>query len=384
MRILDICAYSWEIGGPPKIIYDHTKVALSLGHQVDILSPISPGEKPYPVPEGARLILCKRTPVISRFFREFSIELYQYLQQHIHEYDVVHCHGLWHFGSIAPFMVDKKVVKAITTHGLLDKWVYARSYWKKRIMDTLAQKAYVRRADVVQINNTDEKENLAEYLGFQHPNVVIIPNGINVADFANAPAKGTFRKQFNIPEGKKLVLFMSRLNLKKGLDILLPAFKAYAQENNDAFLALAGSDDGYEQETRAFIEQHKLSDSMQLVGMLTGETKRAALADADIFALPSYSEGFSMACLEALASGTPSLLSDRVGFGESLRAYDAAELVELTVDGVHKGLTHMLQSPERREQVRQNAYRLIQEKYDINLVARQLLAAYETALQRRK
>ena len=123
---------------------------------------------------------------------------------------------------------------------------------------------------------------------------------------------------------------------------------------------------------------------MKLVGMLTGETKRAALADADIFALPSYSEGFSMACLEALASGTPSLLSDRVGFGESLREYDAAELVDLTTEGVRNGLVHMLQSAERRAEVRRNAYRLIKEKYDINLVARQLLSAYEAALQRRK
>ena len=71
MRILNICAYTWEAGGPSKVIFDHTQVALRYGHRVDILSPITAGETPYPVPTGARLILCPRTPVVSRFFREF-------------------------------------------------------------------------------------------------------------------------------------------------------------------------------------------------------------------------------------------------------------------------------------------------------------------------
>jgi hypothetical protein len=72
MRILNICAYTWAIGGPARIIYDHTEEVLRRGHQVDILSPMTPGEKSYPTPEGARLIECKRSTPISKFFNEFS------------------------------------------------------------------------------------------------------------------------------------------------------------------------------------------------------------------------------------------------------------------------------------------------------------------------
>ncbi|WP_080239447.1 glycosyltransferase [Spirosoma rigui] len=376
MRILNICAYTWEAGGPSKIIFDHTQVALRYGHQVDILSPITTGEKPYPVPAGARLILCERTPIISRFFREFSVELFRYVQQHVGEYDIIHCHGLWHFGTLAPFLLDKRVAKVITIHGVLDRWVYAHNNLKKQIIDTLAQKAFLRRADLVHINNTDEREDVYRYLGFQHPNLVIIPNGVKMSDFAQLPAKGTFRKAFNIPTGKKLVLYMSRLNAKKGLDLLLPAFRDYVKQHPDTVLALAGGDDGYEATTRQFIEDNRLGESMRMVGMLTGEDKRAALADADLFTLPSYSEGFSMAVLEAMAAGTPALVSDRVGFGEAIRQHEAACLVELTPDSVRAGLERMLGDDALRQRISQQATALLRAEYDIDIVAKRMLDEY--------
>lgn len=385
MRILNICAYTWEAGGPPKIIFDHTQVALRYGHQVDILSPYSEGEKPYPVPEGAQLILCRRTPIVSRFFREVSGELYQYLKENIHKYDVVHCHGLWHFGTLAPFMVDNRVAKVITIHGVLDRWVYAHNNWKKQLMDNLAQKRFLRRADLVQINNTDERDDITRYLGTPHPNVVIIPNGIKLSDFTNLPAKGTFRQKFNVPDSKKMVLFMSRLNVKKGLGLLLPAFKEYLQKHSDAILILAGGNDGYEAEARQFIEANQLGDSIRMVGMLTGNDKKAALADADLFTLPSYSEGFSMAVLEAMASGAPALVSDRVGFGETIRQHQAAGLVnELTPEGVLKGLETLLADDKLRQQVARHATALLKAEYDIDIVAKRLLDEYEKIVRSKK
>lgn len=376
MRILNICAYTWQTGGPPKIIFDHTQVALRYGHQVDIISPISPGEQPYPVPDGATLILCKRTPGISRFFREFSIDLYQYLRAHIREYDVIHCHGLWHFGTLAPFMLDKTVAKIITIHGVLDRWAYANNNWKKSLMDALAQKRFLRRADLVQINNTDEQADLVRYLGYQHPNVVIIPNGVKTSDFTELPPKGSFRRKAGLPSNKKLVLFMSRLNAKKGLDLLLPGFQDYLRHYPQTMLVLAGPDDGYETTARQFIDKHQLGDSIRLVGMLTGDDKKAALADADLFTLPSYSEGFSMAVLEAMAAGTPALVSDRVGFGEAIRQHDAAGLVELSAKGVRTGLEEMLGNEQVAKRRSQNATQLVRREYDIDIVAKRLLDEY--------
>ena len=142
MRILNICAYTWAIGGPARIIYDHAGVAVQRGHQVDILSPMSPGDDLYPAPEGVRVIPVLRTLPISRVFREYSAPLYQYLKAHIHEYDIVHCHGIWHFGSLAPFLLDKSVKKVITIHGLLDKWAIRHNYWKKKLLTIMNRAIY--------------------------------------------------------------------------------------------------------------------------------------------------------------------------------------------------------------------------------------------------
>jgi glycosyltransferase involved in cell wall biosynthesis len=205
-----------------------------------------------------------------------------------------------------------------------------------------------------------------------------------MSDFAVLPPKGTFRRKFNIPANRPMVLFMSRLNEKKGLDLLLPAFRDYVRQHPDTLLVLAGPDDGYEATARQFISQHQLDNAIQLVGMLTGDDKKAALHDADLFTLPSYSEGFSIAVLEAMAAGTPTLVSDRVGFGEAIRMHQAAGLVELNSESVQAGLAQLLGNPALRQQLSQNATNLLRTQYDMDIVARQMLRAYESAIQHRK
>ncbi|WP_028665246.1 glycosyltransferase [Runella zeae] len=376
MKILNICAYTWAIGGPARIIYDHTTVVLKLGHEVDILSPASPDDKIYPAPDGARVIVCKRTTPISRFFPEFSLELWDFLKKHIHEYDVVHCHGIWHFGSVAPFLFKNTTPKAITIHGLLDHWALHHGYWKKKIFSALFQKRFLKKANLIQINNHDELNDLRQYLGFQHPNVAIIPNGMQLDELANLPPKGSFREKFGLPTDKKIVLFMGRLNIKKGLDLLLPAFQKYAQQYDDAILVLAGPDDGYQALTERFISDHHLAHKMIMVGMLTGELKKAALADADIFALTSYSEGFSIAALEAMTAGVPALVSNRIGFDGTVAQHQAAHEVPLTVEGVLGGLVQMLQNPSYCDKLKKNAKKMVWKLYDIEIVAGNLVKEF--------
>jgi glycosyltransferase involved in cell wall biosynthesis len=376
MKILNICGYSWDIGGPPKIIYDHAVVQMKLGAEVTILTPISEGQKIYAVPEGAKVITCKRH-WFAKFWAEFSPELYQWIKKHGNEFDIIHIHGVWHFAGVAPYLAGIKTAKCITTHGLLDTWTISKGYWKKMLFGFLFQKRILKNTELIQINNTDELADLKRFLGYQHPNVQIIPNGMNLHDFKKLPPKNIFRNKFSIPADKKIVLFLSRINLKKGLDLLLPAFREIASQRNDCLLIMAGPDDGYLAETETFINENNLTDKIKLVGMLTGQDKLAAFADADIFALPSHSEGFSIATLEALISGIPSLLSDRVGFGEAIKESKAAHLVELNVKSIVDGLNKMLDNPEYCEVLAQNGICLVRSKYDIEIVAQRLFKEFE-------
>ena len=380
MKILNICGYSWDIGGPPKIIYDHAIVQMKLGAEVTILTPISEGQKLYAIPAGAKVITCKRH-WFSKFWAEFSPELYTWIKAHGNEYDIIHIHGVWHFAGVAPYLAGIKTAKCITTHGLLDRWTIGKGYWKKYLFGLLFQKKILRNTELIQINNTDEQDDLKRFLGFEHPNVKIIPNGMNLEDFSKLPVKGIFRDKFQIPDDKKIILFMSRINLKKGLDLLLPAFKEVTSQRSDCLLILAGSDDGYLTETQRFIKEKFLEKSVRLVGMLTGNDKLAALSDADIFVLPSHSEGFSIATLEALISGVPSLLSDRVGFGEAIRETNAAHLVELTQKSITEGLIKMLDDETYCKTLSKNGIALVKNSYDIKLVAKQLYEAFEKVIK---
>ncbi len=377
MKILNICAYTWEVGGPARIIFDHTTVALKQGHEVDILSPASPNDKIYPTPEGARVIVCQRTSPISYIFPEFSVALFQFLRANINSYDIIHCHGIFHFGSIAPFLFKNNTAKVITIHGLLDHWALRNGYLKKKLFSVLLQKRLLRSANLIQINNHDEQADLYNYLGYQHPNVAIVPNGMQLSELTNLPPKGTFRQQFVINTDQKIVLFMGRLNAKKGLDLLLPAFQKYTARHQDTILVLAGPDDGYEAETKRFVAGNQLDKYIKMVGMITGQTKKAALSDATIFALPSYSEGFSIAALEAMTAGVPALVSKRIGFDGTVAQYNAAHEVELTVESVFEGLTKMLQNPTYCQTLKTNAQQMVFELYDINKVAVRLLDEFE-------
>jgi glycosyltransferase involved in cell wall biosynthesis len=376
MKILNICGYSWDIGGPPKIIYDHAIVQMQLGAEVTILTPISEGQKVYSIPEGAKIITCKRH-WFAKIWAEFSPELYQWIKKHGNEYDIIHIHGVWHFAGVAPYLAGIKTPKCITIHGLLDRWTIRQGYWKKYIFGQLFQKSILKNTELIQINNTDEQADVKRFLGFEHPNVVIVPNGMNLQDFKKLPVKGNFRKKINIPDGIKIILFLSRINIKKGLDLLLPAFKEVANQREDCWLVMAGPDDGYLSETQAFIRENNLENRIKLVGMLTGTEKLEAFADADIFALPSHSEGFSIATLEALISGIPSLLSDRVGFGEAIRETNAAHLVELTPISIEEGLHKMLDNEGYCRQLSKNGINLVKDQYDIELVARQLFKEFQ-------
>lgn len=381
MKILNICGYSWDIGGPPKIIYDHAVVQMKLGAEVTILTPISEGQKVYAIPAGAKVITCKRH-WFAKYWAEFSPELYRWIKTHGNEYDVIHIHGVWHFAGVAPYLSGIKTAKCITTHGLLDSWTIGKGYGKKMLFGFLFQKRILKNTELIQINNTDEESDLRRFLGFQHPNVQIIPNGMNLSDFKKLPAKNIFREKYSIPKDKKIILFLSRINLKKGLDLLLPAFKEIASQRNDCLLIMAGPDDGYLSETERFIKENNLHDKIKLVGMLTGNDKLAAFADANIFALPSHSEGFSIATLEALIAGIPSLLSDRVGFGKAIRENHAAHLVDLNVGSIVEGLNKMLDNQEYCKNLSENGIALVKSNYDIEIVARMLFEEFKKIVKK--
>lgn len=379
MRILNICGYSWEIGGPAKVIFDHTTEQLRRGASVTILTPLSPHERVYPVPEGARLVTVPRHP-LALVLPEFSPQLAGFVRHHADEFDLIHLHGVFHFGTLLPLALTTRARRVVTVHGTLEPWALRQGRWKKEIFSRLFQKKLLDRADLIHVFHQEEAADVTRYLGHPPRRMVVCGNGIDLTAYADLPPRASFRAAHGLGQDEKVILFLSRLNAKKGLDLLLPAFGQLAANRPDVRLVLAGPDDGYRAEAERFVAEHRLTDRVLLPGMLTGTEKLAAFAAADAFALPSYSEGYSMAALEALLTGTPALLSDRVGFVTELRQAGAALLTGLTVDAVRHSLEKLLDDGPYAAELRQKGPAFVRQFADIRVVAPRLYGAFEALL----
>ena len=176
--------------------------------------------------------------------------------------------------------------------------------------------------------------------------------------------------------GKFVLLFFGRLHAKKGLDLLAEAVGSARRDHPDIHLLLAGNDDGA---LEPFLDQARslgISDRITQVGHVAGERARMAWAAADAFVLPSYSEGFSMAILEALACRLPTLTTTACHFPELARA-GGGIVVEPTVPGVESGLRDLLErSPEERAGLGRNGRRMVEERYTWDRQAERLASVY--------
>jgi glycosyltransferase involved in cell wall biosynthesis len=245
--------------------------------------------------------------------------------------DVVHIHGIWeeitHQAAVASR--GRGIPYIIRPCGMLDPWSLQQSRWKKRLYMAWRLRTNLNRAAAIHFTTSVERDLVAP-LRLKAPTIVE-PNGIDLTEFANAPPPGSFRARFPFTQGRRLILFMGRLHHKKGFDLLIPAMAKL--RNQDAVLAIAGPDSGaYRQTLETMIANANLKERVLFTGMLWREERIAAVADADLFVLPSYQENFGIAVIEALAAGTPVVISDQVNLCPEVLAAGVGGVVPLDVD----------------------------------------------------
>jgi glycosyltransferase involved in cell wall biosynthesis len=170
---------------------------------------------------------------------------------------------------------------------------------------------------------------------------------------------------------------MGRLNQGKGILELIPAFARYRNLVGDAHLVIAGAEDGLAKERLdQLARDHLLTDRVSVVGFVDGRKKSELLADADVFVLPSKSEGLSMAMLEAMAAGIPVLTTDRVGLWRTLKDENCGVVVPVGIDALVEGLKE-LSDRERRRAFGRRARDLVARRYTWDAIAASFLDMVE-------
>jgi glycosyltransferase involved in cell wall biosynthesis len=205
---------------------------------------------------------------------------------------------------------------------------------------------------------------------------VVVPFGLDLGRYVSAPPAAEFRQRYLGNEDAPLVVNVGRLAEKKGLDVLVRAFGRVVRHVPDARLALVGPDDeNLMGPLQAIAEAEGVASHVVFTGLLTGRDKLAALAAADVWALPSRSEAFPMAVLEALAMGCPAVITPAVNNAADVEAAGAALVVEPEPEPFGGALAELLTDPDRRAALRERA-RAFAENYDLPKVAPQWAATY--------
>lgn len=303
------------------------------------------------------------------------------LQQLATDLDLIHNHGLWLFPNLyaRESALNNSLPLITSTHGMLDVWSLKRSYWKKKLVWYLYEHKNLISANVFHATSIQEVFSIRA-LGFPQP-IALIPNGIYIENLDTKPNRDILVNSFPELKAKKWLLFLSRIHPKKGLYNLLFAWHNIAALFDEWHLIIAGPDlIGYQKKLEFITIELGLERQVTFTSMLSGKTKEAALANADLFVLPSYSENFGVAIAESLANAVPVVTTKNTPW-QDLLTYDCGWWIDNNQQALTLALTEAMQmSVQERKAMGLRGRNLIKNKYSWDFIAEEMASVYQWML----
>lgn len=176
---------------------------------------------------------------------------------------------------------------------------------------------------------------------------------------------------------------MSRIDPKKGLNLLIPALEKLLAIGNNFHFVLAGTnpqDPDYEQQIKDQISNSSLRSHSTITGFVTGELKASLLQAADLFVLPSYYENFGIAVAEAMVAGVPVIISDQVHIWQQVRDSESGWVGTTEVESLVELLQQALQNPQECQRRGLNAQNYALQNFSWDAIAGQIIQAYQTIM----
>ena len=374
-------------GGPSVAVIEMVKSLRDIGIDAEVATTNDSGEVLLDVTLNT-LYEYKGVPVrfFSRFspsvhaVREFafSFDLTVWLWQHLRDYDLIHVHAIFSCSSTIAMAIARfhKVPYINRPLGQLCEWSLQQSKHKKEIYLNLIEKANLKGAKGLHLTSEQEKKEL-ELLDWNLPSF-ILPHGL-VLPTPIANAREQLHQILNIPLEIPSILFLSRLHPKKGLDYLIPAL-GKLHNQNFAFVLAGSGDPEYEAELVKLLQENNLSDRTHKLGFVGGEKKDICLQGADLYVLTSHSENFGIAVLEALASGTPALVTTGVALSDLVKEQNLGWVVELEIEAIVSSIQEFLDNPDMAKQKGDRAAQYVAEHYTWEKIALNLKSIYENIL----
>lgn len=371
-------------GGPSKSV---TELAQSLGRtgiDVDLVTTNANGSTVLDVPLQQWIqkshYRVQYFPYLGIGDYKLSISITQWMFQNVRSYDLVQTNAIFSVPNLAAYLAcrQRSVPYVVIPRGMLEPWALSYKAWKKKIYYALFERPALQRASALQMLASTEAAQI-EPLRISSP-LVISPNGVRRQDFEILPSSELFYEAFPETRQKKIVLFLGRIDPKKGLDLLAESFGKVLDQFPSAHLVIAGPDSiGFLPTVRRYLVDNKCADSVTFTGMLIGKMKYSALAAAYYYVAPSYSEGFSMSVLEGMAAGLPCIITTGCNFPEAAQA-NAACVVDANAKALTLALTQFLSDPEAALAMGKTARQFIFNHYTWDKIASDLSKTYQDIL----
>ncbi len=359
MRILNVTqsyAPFFEFGGPPVKVRALSAELAHRGHQVTVLTADWGLEARFP--EGEPPAGTTRSPFgwrqddhgvqaiyLPTWLRHRALSwnpaVKRFARARLQNFDVVHIFGLYDLlgPAIAAQCRVLNISYVVEPIGMFLPIV--RSLWKKRVYQSLFGRTMLDGARFLIATSEQEADELVSG-GIPREKIFLRRNGVDVP--SELPARGAFRAKHGIPLEAKVILFLGRLSTKKSPDFLLQAFAALGAESlqgKDARLVFAGPDDeGVQASLSQGAARLGVSPRVLFIGALFNAAKWEAYRDADVFVLPSRNENFGNTAAEAVAAGTPVVVTEGCGVAPLLS--DAAIVVRHNPDAISEALRSLL------------------------------------------
>jgi glycosyltransferase involved in cell wall biosynthesis len=356
LRLLNVASsIDPAAGGISESILRLSKALMQLGHEVETVSvddPESAWKESLSVP-----VHLKGPPTGPL---EYALDFDQWLGQNCAKFDAIISHGVWRFNSAATRRAARASGRPyfVFPHGMLDPWFkryYPVKHLKKCLYWWTTEYAVLRDARAVLFTCREElllaRESFWPYRCVER----VVPLGTSEPPANEQEQEKAFSTAFPNIGSRRVILFLGRLHEKKGCDLFLRAFLDLLQTKphevwSDLHLMMAGpcSHPEYLQVLRQIADRCESVSpgSVSFPGMLSGDLKWGALRRAEVFVLPSHQENFGIAVVEALACGTPVLISRPVNIWREIEASGAGLVDEDTVEGCSRLLEKWLNLPD--------------------------------------
>ncbi len=381
MRILHtIASADPSHGGPIEWIKQLAAAIAPLGVSVEVASLDDPETSPWAadLPFPIHLL----GPARGKF--GYAPRFEAWLRTEGKAYDRIVVDGLWQFNGLAVWRTRRDHGRPyyVFPHGMLDPWfrrTYPLKHLRKQLYWLLGQYGVLRDAKAVVFTCEEERlqaQNAFFPWGPFQERIVTL--GTAGSPFDLEAAHRAFLDAYPDLEKSRNLLFLSRIHEKKGCDLLIRAFAKVARRDPALRLVMAGPDySGWKTSLEAIAAEDGIADRVVWTGMLKGETKWGAYAAAEAFTLTSHQENFGIVVAEALASGVPTLISDKVNIWREIEA-DGAGLVEPDDQaGADRLLERWLDlAPEVRTRMREAARHCFESRFEIDAAARGVRAVY--------